>query len=455
MINKEEKTNKMNKKKSSRKWLWIILGVIVVLLVIAFLTKGDRSSGIDVQVEEVENRTIVERVTASGKIFPEREVKISSDVSGEIVVLNVAEGDSVQQGQVLVRINPDTYLSAVERGRANLNNARAQRAVAMASVETARAQKMQIQAQYNNAKRSHERNTRLFNDDVISEAEFENSLATYESAKANLESAKASISSSEQNVKAAEYTIKGAEASLSELQTSLQRTTIAAPVDGIVSRLNVELGERVVGTIQMAGTEMMRVANFSTMEVQVEVSENDILKVSLGDSVEIEVDAYLDRTFYGRVTEIANSAANVMQVGGSLASDQVTNFIVKARINPTSYEDLIFPGRPFPLRPGMSAAVDIITNIQEDIPSLPIQAVTTREDEDSGEFNEVVFLYKDGQAELAKVKTGIQDDRFIHIREGVEVGQKVVTGPFSAVARRLSDGDDVNKTERRSLRGDD
>ena len=455
MINKEEKTNKMNKKKSSRKWLWIILGVIVVLLVIAFLTKGDRSSGIDVQVEEVENRTIVERVTASGKIFPEREVKISSDVSGEIVELNVAEGDSVQQGQVLVRINPDTYLSAVERGRANLNNARAQRAVAMASVETARAQKMQIQAQYNNAKRSHERNTRLFNDDVISEAEFENSLATYESAKANLESAKASISSSEQNVKAAEYTIKGAEASLSELQTSLQRTTIAAPVDGIVSRLNVELGERVVGTIQMAGTEMMRVANFSTMEVQVEVSENDILKVSLGDSVEIEVDAYLDRTFYGRVTEIANSAANVMQVGGSLASDQVTNFIVKARINPTSYEDLIFPGRPFPLRPGMSAAVDIITNIQEDIPSLPIQAVTTREDEDSGEFNEVVFLYKDGQAELAKVKTGIQDDRFIHIREGVEVGQKVVTGPFSAVARRLSDGDDVNKTERRSSRGED
>ena len=455
MINKEEKTNKMNKKKSSRKWLWIILGVIVVLLVIAFLTKGDRSSGIDVQVEEVENRTIVERVTASGKIFPEREVKISSDVSGEIVVLNVAEGDSVQQGQVLVRINPDTYLSAVERGRANLNNARAQRAVAMASVETARAQKMQIQAQYNNAKRSHERNTRLFNDDVISEAEFENSLATYESAKANLESAKASISSSEQNVKAAEYTIKGAEASLSELQTSLQRTTIAAPVDGIVSRLNVELGERVVGTIQMAGTEMMRVANFSTMEVQVEVSENDILKVSLGDSVEIEVDAYLDRTFYGRVTEIANSAANVMQVGGSLASDQVTNFIVKARINPTSYEDLIFPGRPFPLRPGMSAAVDIITNIQEDIPSLPIQAVTTREDEDSGEFNEVVFLYKDGQAELTKVRTGIQDDRFIHIREGVEVGQKVVTGPFSAVARRLSDGDDVNKTERRSLRGED
>lgn len=445
----------MNKKKSSRKWLWIILGVIVVLLVIALLTKGDRSSGIDVQVEEVEKRTIVERVTASGKIFPEREVKISSDVSGEIVELNVAEGDSVQQGQVLVRINPDTYLSAVERGRANLNNARAQRAVAMASVETARAQKMQIQAQYNNAKRSHERNTRLFKDDVISEAEFESSLATYESAKANLESAKASISSSEQNVKAAEYTIKGAEASLSELQTSLQRTTIAAPVDGIVSRLNVELGERVVGTIQMAGTEMMRVANFSTMEVQVEVSENDILKVSLGDSVEIEVDAYLDRTFYGRVTEIANSAANVMQVGGSLASDQVTNFIVKARINPTSYEDLIFPGRPFPLRPGMSAAVDIITNIQEDIPSLPIQAVTTREDEDSGEFNEVVFLYKDGQAELTKVKTGIQDDRFIHIREGVEVGQKVVTGPFSAVARRLSDGDDVNKTERRSLRGDD
>ncbi|TVQ46258.1 MAG: HlyD family efflux transporter periplasmic adaptor subunit [Saprospirales bacterium] len=445
----------MNKKKSSRKWLWILLGVIVILVVIALLKKGDRGSGIDVQVEKVEDRTIVERVTASGKIFPEREVKISSDVSGEIVELNVAEGDSVQQGQVLVRINPDTYLSAVERGRANLNNARAQRAVAMASVETARAQKMQIEAQYNNAKRMHERNTRLFNDDVISEAEFENSLATYESANANLESAKASISSSEQNVKAAEYTIKGAQASLSELQTSLQRTTIMAPVNGIVSRLNVELGERVVGTIQMAGTEMMRVANFSTMEVQVEVSENDILKVSLGDSVEIEVDAYLDRTFYGRVTEIANSAANVMQVGGSLASDQVTNFIVKARINPSSYEDLIVPGRLFPLRPGMSAAVDIITDIQKDITSLPIQAVTTREDEDSGDFNEVVFLYKEGVAEMTKVKTGIQDDRFIQIREGLEVDQEVITGPFSAVARRLNDGDDVNKTESRTSRGED
>lgn len=445
----------MNKKKSSRKWLWILLGVIVILVVIALLKKGDRGSGIDVQVEKVEDRTIVERVTASGKIFPEREVKISSDVSGEIVELNVAEGDSVQQGQVLVRINPDTYLSAVERGRANLNNARAQRAVAMASVETARAQKMQIEAQYNNAKRMHERNTRLFNDDVISEAEFENSLATYESANANLESAKASISSSEQNVKAAEYTIKGAQASLSELQTSLQRTTIMAPVNGIVSRLNVELGERVVGTIQMAGTEMMRVANFSTMEVQVEVSENDILKVSLGDSVEIEVDAYLDRTFYGRVTEIANSAANVMQVGGSLASDQVTNFIVKARIYPSSYEDLIVPGRLFPLRPGMSAAVDIITDIQKDITSLPIQAVTTREDEDSGDFNEVVFLYKEGVAEMTKVKTGIQDDRFIQIREGLEVDQEVITGPFSAVARRLNDGDDVNKTESRTSRGED
>ena len=444
----------IKKKKSSKKWVWVLLLLFLVLVGIAIIKGRDRSSAEEVQVEKVQKRTIVERVTASGKIFPEREVKISSDVSGEIVELNVAEGDSVQQGQLMVRINPDTYLSAVERGRANLNNTKAQRAMAMASVESARAQKMQVQAQYNNAKRMHERNTQLFKDDVISEAEFENSLANYETTKANLESADASISSAEQNVKAAEFSIKGAEASLNELQTSLQRTTILAPVDGIVSRLNVELGERVVGTIQMAGTEMMRVANFSTMEAQVEVSENDILKVSVGDSVEIEVDAYVDRVFYGRITEIANSAANVMQVGGSLASDQVTNFIVKARINPSSYEDLIVPDKLFPLRPGMSAAVDIITNIQKDIPTLPIQAVTTREDKESGEFNEMVFLYKDGIAEMTQVKTGIQDDRYIQIRDGLESGQEVITGPFSAVARRLQNGDEVSKTSSKNLSDD-
>ncbi|TVR76643.1 MAG: HlyD family efflux transporter periplasmic adaptor subunit [Saprospirales bacterium] len=403
-----------------------------------------------VTTEKVESRTIVERVTASGKIFPEREVKISSDVSGEIVELNISEGDSVSAGQILARINPDSYLSAVERGRANLDNARAQRAVAMASVENARAQKQQITAQFNNAERMYHRNKALFEDGIISESEYENSLANYESAKANLEAARASIASSEQNVKAAEYTIRGAQASLSELQTSLQRTTILSPVDGIVSKLNVELGERVVGTIQMTGTEMMRVANFSTMEVQVEVSENDILRVSLRDSVEIEVDAYLDRVFYGRVTEIANSAANISGVGGSVMSDQVTNFIVKVRINPDSYKDLIQAGRHFPLRPGMSAAVDIITGIEENVLSLPIQAVTIREDEDSGKFKEVVFLFDDGKAKMQHVRTGIQDDRFIQLIEGLSEGTEVITGPFSAVARRLADGDEVNRSRRSS-----
>lgn len=437
------------KKKSSKKLIWILLGIILLLLIIALLFKGDRTTGESVDTEEVELRTIVERVTASGKIFPEREVKISSDVSGEIVELNVAEGDSVTMGQLLVRINPDTYLSAVERGRANLNNSKAQRAMAMASVENARAQKQQVLAQFKNAQRMHARNEKLFKDGIISEAEYENSLANYESAEANLESAKASISSAEQNVEAANYSIKGAQASLNELQTSLQRTTITAPVNGIVSRLNVELGERVVGTIQMAGTEMMRLANFSTMEVQVEVSENDILRVSLGDSVEIEVDAYLDKVFYGRITEIANSAANVMQTGGSLTSDQVTNFIVKVRINPRSYESLIKPGSLFPLRPGMSAAVEIITNIQEEVLSLPIQAVTTREVEDNGEFDEVVFLYLDDKARKTVVTTGIQDDRYIQILSGLELGEEVITGPFSAVARRLSDDSDVQRTKQK------
>jgi len=435
--------------KSITKISQIIL--VPTMVAMAFLLPGcDAGYTERLTTEEVKERTIVERVTASGRIFPEREVKISSDVSGEIVELKVAEGDSVQQGQMLARINPDTYISAVERGKANLNNARAQKAVAMASVENAKAQMEQVRAQYNNAKRTHERNTSLLEDGIISESEFDNSLANYESARANLEAAIASISSSEQNVQAAEYNIRGAEANLNELQSNLRRTTIFAPVSGIVSRLDVELGERVVGTMQMAGTEMMRIANFDAMEVQVEVSENDILRVSLRDSVEIEVDAYVDRVFYGRVTEIANSAANVMQTGQSLSTDQVTNFIVKVRINPESYMDMVREGRPFPLRPGMSAAVDIITNIEEDVLSLPIQAVTTREDDDTGRFEEVVFLFQNGKAKMQQVKTGIQDDRFIQILSGLEKDQLVITGPFSAVARRLSDGDEVSISSRRS-----
>lgn len=421
------------------------MGLAILVVVLAIVFKQDRTVGERVNTEEVQKRTIEERVTASGKVFPEKEVKISSDVSGEIVELQVKEGDSVRVGQFLVRINPDTYLSAVERGRANLNNSKAQRAVAMASVENSRAQMNQVKAQFNNAKRSFERNKKLFEDGIVSESEYENSLSNYEVAEANLESAKASVASAEQNVKAAEYSIKGAEANLNELQSSLQKTSISSPVDGIISRLDVELGERVVGTIQMAGTEMMRIANFSTMEVQVEVSENDILRVALGDSVVIEVDAYFDQLFYGRVTEIANSAANVMQVGQSLTSDQVTNFIVKARINPDSYKDLIQDGKPFPLRPGMSAAVDIITNVQKDVLSLPIQAVTTREIEDSDQFREIVFVMEDGKAKLQEVTTGIQDDRYIQILSGLEEGSEVISGPFSAVARKLSDGDEVQK----------
>ena len=432
----------------AKKLIWILIATIVLLVILMFIFNTDKSTGEKVNTDEVTHRTIVERVTASGKVFPEREVKISSDVSGEIVELTVKEGDSVKTGQILVRINPDTYISAVERGRANLNNAKAQRAVAMASLENARGQKNQVEAQYRNAKRMHERNEKLIRDGIISESEFDNSLASYESAQANLQSARASISSAEQNVEAANYSIEGARANLNELQTSLQRTTIQAPVDGVVSKLDVELGERVVGTIQMTGTEMMRIANFNTMEVQVEVSENDILRVSPGDSVEIEVDAYIDKSFYGRVTEIASSAANVAEVGGSLTSDRVTNFIVKVRINPSSYESLIRPGSLFPLRPGMSAAVDIITRVEENVLTLPIQAVTTREKEDNGGFDEVVFLFDNGKAKKTKVQTGIQDDRYIQITEGLSEGQEVITGPFSAVARRLSDGSEVSRSEK-------
>jgi len=440
-----------NKKKKSNKWLIIGLVALAAALVVGALIKGkSKPKGIEVDVEKVEKRTIKETVSASGKIFPETEVKISSDVSGEIVELYVEEGDSVRTGQLLAKIDPDAYFSAVERGEAGLNGAKSTLANAKASIESARAQKEQIVAQLDNARTINTRNKNLFNDGVVSQADYDNSQANLRQLEANLRSAEASIKAAEKSAEGASFQVKSSAASLKELKTNLSRTSIKSPTNGIVSSLSVEQGERVVGTIQMTGTEMMRIANLNSMEVQVDVSENDILRVSQGDDVDIEVDAYLDKTFKGSVTEIANSASNISSQGASLNTDQVTNFIVKVRIDPASYRSMLTGSKKYPFRPGMSASVDIYTNEVNDIISIPIQSVTVREkDEDKDkdkddleddDLQEVVFVMSGDTAQMITVVTGIQDDEYIEVKSGIDLDQEIITGPYSAVSKRLKDG---------------
>jgi len=459
------------------------VGAAVVVTGLMIWRNKTKPQGEKVAVEEVEKRTILEKVSASGKVFPVTEVQISSDVSGEVVELYVEEGDSVVIGQILARIDPDAYQSQVERGVASVNMSKSQAANAYSSVETLKAQREQVVAQLTNAREIHRRNEKLHKDGVISDADFETSLANLQALEANLRSAEASIRASEQAAKAAEYSVKSAEAGLKELQTSLKRTTLYAPMGGIVSKLNVEKGERVVGNALMAGTEVVRIANLYKMEVQVEVSENDIPRVSLGDPVEIEVDAYIGRKFTGKVTQIANSANTTGSSisGVSLTSDQVTNFVVKIDIDPASYKDLISPSNPYPFRPGMSASVDINTNTLENVLSIPIQAVTTREKKevegggekpskakkvreeeqegeedaprlvDEDELLEVVFVVGSDTVKVVPVKTGIQDDTYIEIVSGLQEGDQVATEPYEAISRKLQGGSKIIVTKKEDL----
>ena len=444
------------KKKKKSNLLIYILGLIVIAGIVGlmFFKKNSSEEGLEVETEKVEKRTIREMVGASGKVFPETEVKISSDVSGEIVELYVEEGDSVKVGQVLARINPDTYVSEVERGRASVNSSKASVETARANIQSSKAQIQQIEAQLVNARKNHARNTDLLKDGVISQVEFDGTLSTLQQLEANLSAAKAGVASAEQQAKSAEYSVQSSEATLRQLNTSLDRTTILSPTNGIVSLLNVEKGERVVGTIQMAGTEMMRIANLNAMEAQVDVSENDILRVKIGDSVSVEVDAYLDRKFAGVVTEIANSASGL---SNALTSDQVTNFEVKIQIDPNSYADLIQSTGRHAFRPGMSCSVDINTKTLENVVSVPIQAVTTRpkdsekdkklEDVDEDDLIEVVFAMNADTAVMYPVKSGIQDDDYIYIIEGIDDGMEVVTAPYSVVSKKIETG---KKLERKN-----
>ena len=442
----------MAKKKKRKGWIIFTIIALIAMAVAGAYFKNKEPNGIEIILDNAKTRTIHETVSASGRIFPEKEVKISSDVSGEIVELYVAEGDSVVAGQILVKIDPDAYVSAVQRGKASVNSAKAQTSISKSQIESSIAQKEQINAQLSNARKIHDRNVDLHKDGVISDVELEQSGSNLESLEANLRAAEASIRSAKQSAEGAEFNVQSAEATLNELKTSLNRTTIKAPVSGIISSLSVEQGERVVGTMQMSGTEMMRISNLNVMEVEVEVSENDIVKVEMGDSVKIEVDAYIDASFKGRITEIANSASNLNNgLGASINTDQVTNFPVKIRILADSYTSLITKGRPYPFRPGMSASVDIYTDVAKDVITVPIQSVTTRVDEESEDdiekFDEVVFVFEADTVRSIKVKSGIQNDEYIQILSGIDTGQEIISGPYSAVSKKLNTGSEARIQE--------
>ena len=441
----------MKKKKSKNKKAirWIIISAAIILVMLMVGKKAGwfgKEISHKISTNKVELRTITELVTANGKIQPETEVKISPDVSGEIVELVVKEGDAVKKGEFLLKIKPDIYESAVDRSEAGLNSAKANLANSRARLE-------QVKAQFKQTELSYNRNQSLFNQGAISQSEFENAQAAYDMGVADVNAAK-------QSVKAAEFTVLSSEATVKEARESLYKTSLYAPMDGTISMLNVELGERVVGTEMMAGTEIMRIANLDLMEVTVDVNENDIIKIRLNDTADIEVDAYLNRKFQGMVTEIANSATL-----NGISVDQVTNFKVKIRILQSSYQDLIANDNPFPFRPGMSATVDVRTNTFYNVLTIPLPAVTTRIDSSKLEFvgdkkdeeetdlplEEIVFIYKDGKAIKRSVKTGIQDAFFIQVIEGLEEGEEVISAPYNLISKILNDGTEVQKVEKEEL----
>ncbi len=455
-------------KKKKIIWISVIAGIILLAVLVIAKKKGVFGNGDieKVSTEFVMKRNITETVSASGKIQPEKEIKISPYISGEVVKLLVKEGDEVKQGQLLAEIDPEIYKSSYEQSMAMLNGQKA-------GLATSKANLAQVKAQYANAKTSFERNEKLYKQQAISASDFDASKASYESAVAQVEAA-------EQNVEAAKFNVSSSEASLKQSKENLTRTSIYAPANGTVSKLNVEVGERVTGASQFSsGTEIMRLANLNSMEVNVSVNENDIVRVKLNDTSLIEVDAYLNRKFKGIVTEIANTANTT---GNS--ADQVTNFNVKIRILQDSYQDLMNPAKPniSPFRPGMSATVEIQTKNVTDVMTVPIQSVTTREDtammkklagkkevnEDQPDMNddekavqakktakstnvEYVFIYKNGTVVMQKVKTGVQDNSYIEIKEGLQDKDEVISGPYTAITKKLKNSDKVKKVDKSEL----
>ena len=459
--------------RKNRKLLWL-LAAVVLLTVLAAMGKRmgwwGQTPPLEVAVEKVALRDLTETVLASGKIQPVTEVKISSEVSGEIVALTIKEGDAVRKGQLLARINPEMMAAALDRNEAAVNNAKS-------GLASARVRLRQLENLLRiNLEPAYRRTARLFEDKVATQAELEVARSQYESALQDIESAK-------EAVEGAVFMVQSARASQKEMKEQLARTNILSPMDGIVTKLSVELGERVVGTIQMAGTEMIRIADLTRMEVRVDVSESDVVRVKNGDSVMVEVDAYPGQKFSGMVREIANSS-NSSALPGTGGADQVTNFLVKISLlgdnratgdrsgvdkaaNPVSMV------QRFLFRPGMSASAEITTRRVQGAVSVPINAVAVRdaegqatdpESEESStiknpdqqntnneQIDEVVFVRSGNKALLRKVTTGIQDDKHIQILSGLRSGEEVVTAPYSAVSRDLRNNRVIKVVDRDQL----
>ena len=450
----------MTTKKNHKKRNIILISITAVVLIALVTAKKTGMIGseklVKVSTEKVFSRSIIEEISASGKIQPEKEILIAPDASGEIVGLYVEEGDSIKAGQLLLKINPDIYESNLEKARAMLNSAKANLANSKARLSQSEAQMVKSNADFKRSKELHKK-------EVISDADFESAQSQYDVGKAQVEAAK-------ESVQASRYSVKNSEAAVKEAENNLRKTAVFAPIDGTVSKLSKQLGERVSGASQFSGgTEVMRVANLNNMEVQVDVGENDIVRVHLNDTALIEVDAYLGRKFKGIVTQIANSANQVQ--GGS---DQVTNFKVRIRMLSSSYNDLMDPNNPnlSPFRPGMSASVQILTKYVTGVLSIQIPAVTTRDDTssykagkkhinrkpnssenkiDDTDVQEYVFLYKDGEVVLQKVKTGVQDNNYFEILEGLKEGDEVVVAPYRAISKKLKNHQPVDKVKKEDL----
>lgn len=433
----------------NKKLIWVLVGLVAVIVLLVGLKKAGvigKEQGEEVTSEKVQLRTITESVNASGKVYPEVEVKVSPDISGEVVNLFVEEGDKVTKGQVLAKIYADIYASQKDQATATVNQFQAQ-------YENIKASLSGLKTSYENTKATYERYKKLLADKIVSRSEFEQTEQAYRAAESSYNSAL-------QSIKSGAAQIQGVRAQLSRAEKDLARTTMTAPMDGIISSMSVKKGERVVGTAQMAGTEMMRVADMKSIEVRVDVGENDITKVKIGDTALVEVDAYNNRKFKGVVYKIANPVSAAANVSASVT--EVANYKVHIRLDPSSYEDLIKENSKFPFRPGMTASADIQTKSKRNVISVPLNAVTTRDKEGNGkdtkvstnannkaadapaskndEVNEVVFvLQKDNKVKMVKVKTDIQDLNYIEV-SGVKVGDEVITGPYSTVSKMLKDG---------------
>lgn len=443
----------------SMKWILISLGVLVVLLlVLSKMGAFGKDEGTKVTAEKVQKRTITEVVNASGKIYPEVEVKVSPDISGEITELAVQEGDSVKKGQVLARIYADIYNIQRNQAASGVEQSQAQVANSQASLNA-------LKAQLDQAQRTYDMQKKLFDDKVISRNEFN-------IAEANLKSSQANYAAAQQGIRGVQASVKGAQANLDKANKDLGRTAVIAPMDGVVSLLNVKKGERVVGSNLMSGTEILRIADMAKIEIRVDVGENDVPKVKLGDSAIIEVDAYSDRKFKGIVTQIASSNNGAAaQSALSTTSTDVTQYKVYIRLLPESYMDMLGKGS-FPFRPGMSANADIQTKTHANVLSVPINAITTRDKSDSAKAEkkkvdesavktaspttddlEVVafILDKDNKVQKVKVKTDIQDINYIEVSEGLKEGDTVITGPYDVVSKTLKVGQKVKVVDKKDL----